>query len=41
VNFPLPEREFHVLHPRERYRSRAAEALLAMVATSPAGRIHR
>jgi DNA-binding transcriptional LysR family regulator len=41
VNFPLPEREFHVLHHRERYKSRAAEALLAMVASSPAGRIHR
>jgi DNA-binding transcriptional LysR family regulator len=39
VNFPLPEREFHVLRHRERYKSRAAEALLAMVAASPAGRI--
>ena len=30
--FGLPEREFHVLRHRERYRSRAAEALLALVA---------
>jgi DNA-binding transcriptional LysR family regulator len=29
---PLPEREFHVLRHRERYRSRAAEALLALMA---------
>ncbi len=36
VDFPLPEREFHVLRHRERYRSRAAQALLAMVARSPA-----
>jgi hypothetical protein len=39
VNFPLPDREFHVLRHRERYKSLAAEALLAMVATSPASRI--
>jgi DNA-binding transcriptional LysR family regulator len=39
VDFPLPEREFHVLRHRERYRSRAAEALLTMVARSPAGSI--
>ena len=39
VKCPLPEREFHVLHHRERYKSRAAEALLAMAATPPAGRI--
>ncbi len=32
ADFRLPEREFHVLHHRERYRSRAAEALLAMMA---------
>jgi len=32
VNFRLPERAFHVLRHRERYRSRAADALLAMVA---------
>jgi DNA-binding transcriptional LysR family regulator len=32
--FRLPEREFHVLRHRERYRSRAAEALLALVAGS-------
>ncbi len=34
VNFRLPTREFQVLCHRERYRSRAAEALLAMVAGS-------
>jgi DNA-binding transcriptional LysR family regulator len=33
VDFPLPEREFHVLHHRERYRSRAAKALLGMLAS--------
>src|SRR3984893_834768 len=33
VNFALPEREFHVLHHRERYRSRAAKALLGMLAS--------
>lgn len=32
VDFRLPEREFHVLRHRERYGSRAADALLAMVA---------
>ena len=31
VRFPLPAREFHVLWHRERYRSRAAEALLALI----------
>jgi DNA-binding transcriptional LysR family regulator len=36
VNFRLPERQFYALRHRERYRSRAAEALLAMV--SAAGR---
>ncbi len=36
VGFRLPEREFYVLRHRERYRSRAADALLAMVARSPA-----
>jgi DNA-binding transcriptional LysR family regulator len=36
VAFRLPEREFHVLRHRERYRSRAAEALLGIVgARSP------
>lgn len=35
VAFRLPEREFHVLRHRERYRSRAADALLALVAKSP------
>jgi DNA-binding transcriptional LysR family regulator len=34
--FRLPERAFHVLRHRERYRSRAADALLAMVAGSAA-----
>jgi DNA-binding transcriptional LysR family regulator len=32
--FRLPEREFHVLRHRERYRSRAAQGLLALVAQS-------
>jgi DNA-binding transcriptional LysR family regulator len=32
VDFRLPEREFHVLRHRERYRSHAADALVAMVA---------
>lgn len=36
VNFRLPERQFYVLRHRERYRSRAADALLGMVAGSPA-----
>ena len=35
VAFPLPEREFHVLRHRERYRSRTADALLALVPKSP------
>jgi DNA-binding transcriptional LysR family regulator len=34
VTFRLPEREFHVLRHRERYRSRAAEALLGIVTRS-------
>jgi DNA-binding transcriptional LysR family regulator len=34
VDFRLPEREFHVLRHRERYRSRAADALLALMAGS-------
>ncbi len=38
VGFRLPEREFHVLRHRERYRSRAADALLALMATPPADR---
>jgi DNA-binding transcriptional LysR family regulator len=37
----VPEREFHVLRHLERYKSRAAEALLALVATSPVGRTRR
>jgi DNA-binding transcriptional LysR family regulator len=36
VAFRLPEREFHVLRHRDRYRSRAAEALLALVTRSAA-----
>jgi DNA-binding transcriptional LysR family regulator len=36
VAFRLPEREFHVLRHRERYRSRAAEALLGIVTRSSA-----
>jgi DNA-binding transcriptional LysR family regulator len=35
--FRLPEREFHVLRHRERYRSRAADALLALIGPSRAG----
>jgi DNA-binding transcriptional LysR family regulator len=31
VAFPLPDRAFHVLRHRERYRSRAADALLGLV----------
>jgi DNA-binding transcriptional LysR family regulator len=34
VPLALPERDFHVLRHRERYRSHAADALLAMVAAS-------
>jgi DNA-binding transcriptional LysR family regulator len=36
VAFRLPDREFHVLRHRERYRSRAADALLALVGRSRA-----
>jgi DNA-binding transcriptional LysR family regulator len=36
VDFRLPERAFHVLHHRERYCSRAADALLALIAKSRA-----
>ncbi|WP_189047206.1 LysR family transcriptional regulator [Aliidongia dinghuensis] len=32
VPIPLPERAFHVLHHAERYRSHAAERLLALIA---------
>ena len=32
VAFRLPEREFHILRHRERYQSRAADALLAIIA---------
>jgi DNA-binding transcriptional LysR family regulator len=31
VGFELPERSFHVLRHRERYRSKAADALLALI----------
>ena len=41
VAFRLPEREFHVLRHRERYRSRAAEALLGIVTRSSAVRTRR
>jgi DNA-binding transcriptional LysR family regulator len=40
VALRLPEREFHVLRHRDRYRSRAAAALLALV-TRSAGAISR
>jgi DNA-binding transcriptional LysR family regulator len=33
VNFRLPERQFYALRHRERYLSRAADALLAIVKT--------
>lgn len=33
VAFRLPEREFHVLRHRERYQSRVADALLALIGT--------
>lgn len=36
VGFDLPPRSFHVLRHRERYRSKAAQALLATIAESPA-----
>jgi DNA-binding transcriptional LysR family regulator len=39
VAFRLPEREFHVLRHRERYRSRAADALLALMSKSPGHRV--
>jgi len=41
VPFRLPEREFHVLRHRERYRSRAAEALLGIVTRSSGFRTRR
>jgi hypothetical protein len=34
VDFRLPAREFYVISHRERYRSRAAEALMRMVTGS-------
>jgi DNA-binding transcriptional LysR family regulator len=36
ASFRLPDREFHVLRHRERYFSRAADALLELVASSSA-----
>ncbi len=38
VQLDLPERDFHVLLHAERYRSRAADALLDIIAGRPAGR---
>jgi DNA-binding transcriptional LysR family regulator len=35
VAYRLPERHFHVLRHRERYRSRAADALLALIGSPP------
>jgi hypothetical protein len=32
LDFDLPQRAFHILRHKERYRSRAADALLAIVA---------
>ena len=37
VAFRLPEREFHVVRHRERYRSRVTEALLALILRPPTG----
>jgi DNA-binding transcriptional LysR family regulator len=37
--FRLPERAFHVLRHRERYRSRAADMLLALMPRPPADAI--
>lgn len=39
--FHLPEREFHALRHRERYRSRAADALLALMVRSRAADLRR
>lgn len=41
AGFHLPERQFHVLRHRERYRSRAAEALLALMGRAFASEILR
>jgi DNA-binding transcriptional LysR family regulator len=41
VAFRLPEREFHILRHRERYRSRVADALLAIIAGPCAQRARR
>jgi DNA-binding transcriptional LysR family regulator len=35
VDFHLPDRGFHVLQHRERYRSRAADALLSIISHKP------
>lgn len=39
VAFQLPEREFHVLRHRDRYRSRVADALLALIGQAAAKRV--
>ena len=36
VDFPMPEREFHVLTHRDRHSSRAAQAFLEMLDVAPA-----
>jgi DNA-binding transcriptional LysR family regulator len=41
VALRLPEREFNVLRHRDRYRSRAAQALLALVTRSATGAVSR
>ena len=41
VAFRLPEREFHVLRHRERYRSRAADALLALMSKTTGHGVRR
>lgn len=38
LGFDLPQRAFHILRHKERYRSRAADALLAIVAAEKTGR---
>ncbi len=39
VAFQLPEREFHVLRHRDRYRSRVADALLTLIGQAAAKRV--
>ncbi len=36
VRFPFPDREFHVLRHKQRYNSRAADALLTIITAMPA-----